>query len=176
MRRSKLSVLAFLIMMGLIPLYAQTCTNCWHPNTKLLDSAANYRYSPDGAVSLDHDVKRFYQLLRDKQWEETYQLRAKAFRESVRESDYLSEAESDGKQWGLANYEILSVQFAQSHVSSTSPDEAILICKFTELPNCAVSYSTVFWHKEDGVWKCLSAGPTGLWIFEGMRTPSIDWR
>jgi hypothetical protein len=129
----------------------------------------------DAASTLAHDLKRFYQLLRDKQWHETYELRAKAFREDVRESDYLAEAKNAEKHWGLVNYDVLSAGF-QNAYGSTNVDEAILICKFTELPDYAVSYSTVFWHKEDGVWKCLSAGPRKLGIFRGTRPPIIDWR
>jgi len=149
----------------------------WHPNTAILDEAAKYTdpVRGDAASTLEHDLKRFYESLRDKKWHETYILRAKAFQEDVQESDYLEEAEKHGKRWGLANYEILSDTFCNT-IGSTNLDEAILICKFTELPDYTVSYSTVFWHKENGIWKCLSAGPINLRIFRGTRPPIIDWR
>jgi len=129
----------------------------------------------DAESTLAHDLKRFYQLLRDKQWHEAYELRAKAFREVVLETYYLAEVKKADEHWGLVNYDILSVEFSNS-IGGTNLDQAILICKFTELPDYAVSYSTVFWHKEDGVWKCLSAGPRKLSIFMGTRPPMIDWR
>jgi hypothetical protein len=129
----------------------------------------------DAASTLTHDLKRFYQLLRDKQWHETYELRAKAYREDVRESDYLAGAKKAEKLWGLVNYDVLSAGFENSS-DGTNLDQATLICKFTELPDYAVSYSTVFWHKEDGVWKCLSASPRKLGIFRETRPPIIDWR
>jgi hypothetical protein len=155
----------------------ETNTNDWHPNTRLLDLAVRDHdpFTGDAGSTLAHDVKRFYQLLRDKQWHETYELRAKAFREDTPEADYLTTAKKAEKIWGLVNYEVLSVKF-QNSPETTNVDEAILICKFTELPDYAVSYSTVFWHKEDGGWKCLSAGPFKLDIFSGTRTPIIDWR
>jgi len=155
----------------------EASTNVWHPDTKRLDLIARLHdpFTGDAASTLAHDVKNFYQLLRDKKWHETYELRAKAFREDTPESDYLAEAKKAEKRWGLANYDILSVGF-RSSPGSTNTDEAILICKFTELPDRAVSYSTIFWHREGGVWKCLSAGPVKLSIFNGTRVPIIDWR
>jgi hypothetical protein len=155
----------------------ETSTNNWHPNTKLLDLGAkqNDPFMGDAGSTLARDVKHFYQVLRDKQWKETYQLRAKVFRKDVLESDYLAKAKKAEKIWGLVNYDVLSVKF-QSSYGATNVDEAILICKFTELPDYDESYSTVFWHKEDGVWKCLSAGPYKLDIFQGTRLPIIDWR
>jgi hypothetical protein len=152
-------------------------TNVWHPNTQKLDLMAKI-HDPammDAGSTLAHDVKRFYELLRDKQWHETYELRARAFRKDVSESDYLAEAKKAEKLWGLVNYDVLTVGL-RSSPGSTNCDEAILICKFTELPDSAESYSTVFWHKEEGVWKCLSAGPFKLSIFDGTRPPTIDWR
>jgi hypothetical protein len=155
----------------------ETSTNDWHANASLLDETAKYAdpVMMDAASTLAHDLKRFYQLLRDKQWHESYELRAKAFREVVRESDYLAEAKNAEKLWGLVNYDVLSVEFRSSY-GSTNVDEAILICKFTELPDYEVSYSTVWWHKEDGVWKCLSAGPRKLSIFREVPLPFVDWR
>ena len=152
-------------------------TNNWHPNTRLLDLAAGQHdsFMGDAGSTLAHDVKHFYQVLRDKQWHETYELRAKAFREDTPKSDYLAEAKRAENLWGLVNYDILNVGF-RSSIGSTNTDEAILICKFVELPDYAVSYSTVFWHREDGVWKCMSAGPFKLSIFRGTRPPIIDWR
>jgi hypothetical protein len=155
----------------------ETNRNSWHSNTRILDETAKHAdpVMMHAASSLAHDLKRFYQLLRDKQWHQTYELRAKAFREDVRESDYLAEAKNVEKLWGLVNYDVLSAGFQNSY-GSTNLDEAILICKFTELPDYEVSYSTVFWHKENGVWKCLSAGPRKLGIFRETRPPIIDWR
>lgn len=155
----------------------ETNKDYWHPNASILDETAKHADSVtmDAASTLAHDLKKFYQLLRDKQWHETYELRAKAFQEDVRESDYLAKAKAAEKVWGLVNYDVLSVEFRNSY-GATNVDEAILICKFTELPDYAVSYSTVFWHKEDGVWKCLSAGPHKLGILKETRMPIIDWR
>jgi hypothetical protein len=149
----------------------------WHPNTRILDESAKHAdpVTKDAGSTLAHDLKRFYQLLRDKQWHETYKLRARAFRHDVPESIYLEEAKKAEKLWGLVNYEVLSGEFQNSY-GSTNIDEAALICKFTELPDYAVSYSTVYWHKENGVWKCLSAGPFKLSIFRATRPPFIDWR
>jgi hypothetical protein len=153
-----------------------TNRNYWHPTSRL-DEAAKHAdpVMMDAASTLVHDLKRFYQLLRDKQWHETYELHAKAFREDVRESDYLAEAKKAEKLWGLVNYDVLSSEF-QNSPGGTNFDQAILICKFIEFPDYAVSYSTVFWHKEDGVWKCLSAGPFKLSMFRGTRPPIIDWK
>lgn len=152
-------------------------TNGWNPNTKLLDSGAK----PHGSLAksagdtLARDVKRFYQLLRDKKWHETYMFRAKAFREDISESQYLAIAIKNEKTWGLVNYEVLSAKL-QSSINSTNLDTAVLICKFTELPGSEDSYATVYWHMEEGGWKCLSAGPSKLDIFDGTRPPIIDWR
>jgi hypothetical protein len=155
----------------------ETSTNDWHPNTKKLDFNAKYPNPRmgDAESTLAHDVKSFYQLLRDKKWHQTYELRAKVFREAVQESDYFAEAINAEKLWGLVDYDVLSVEFRNS-IDSTNVDEAILICKFIELPDYAVSYSTVWWHKEDGIWKCLSAGPRKLSIFRETRLPFVDWR
>jgi hypothetical protein len=149
----------------------------WHANTRILDETAKHAdpVTMDAASTLARDMTRFYQLLRDKQWHETYELRARAFREDVRESDYLTEAKQAEKLWGLVNYDVLSAAFQNSY-GGTNVDQAIVICKFTELPDYVVSYSTVFWHKEGGVWKCLSAGPHRLGIFRGTRPPIIDWK
>ncbi len=152
-------------------------TGDWFPDTELLDLAAR-RHDPftgDAGSTLTRDVKRFYELLRDKKWHETYELRAKAFREDMLETDYLAEAIKYEDSWGLVDYGVLSLGFSNS-VGSTNVDQAVLICKFTELPDHAVSYSTVYWHKEEGVWKCLSAGPSKLSIFAGLRPPVVDWR
>jgi hypothetical protein len=178
-QRSTISLAACLIALFVIGAQAQQAsTNSWHPNTKLLGSDASRPPDPftgDAATTLAHDVKQFYELLRDKQWIQTYKSRAKAFREDISEDQYLAEVKERGELWGLANYDVLSVTF-RSSISSTNVDEAILICKFTELPAHSVSYSTVFWHREDGAWKCLSAGPNRLTIFNGTRVPTIDWR
>lgn len=154
-----------------------TSTNDWNPNTKLLDSGTKPHgsFSKSAGGALAHDVKVFYQLLRDKKWHETYMLRAKAFREDILEPDYLATAIKNENTWGLVNYEILSAKF-QSSIDSTNIDTAILICKFTELPGREGSYATVYWHLEEGVWKCLSAGPSKMDIFNGTRPPIIDWR
>ena len=165
------------VLVGCEPHSQGQDTNVWHPNNRLLDLTAKI-HDPsmmDAGTTLAHDVKEFYQLLRNKKWHETYELRARAFREDVAQSDYLAEAEKAGKHWGLVNYEVLSVGF-QNAGGSTNCDEAILICKFTEMPNSEESYSTVYWHREDGVWKCLSAGPRKLSIFRATRPPIIDWR
>lgn len=152
-------------------------SNSWHPNTSILDETAKHAdpVTSDAARTLAQDLRRFYQLLRDKQWRKTYELHARAFRKDVRESDYLAEAKNAERLWGLANYDVLSAGFRNSY-GGTNLDEATLICKFTELPDYAVSYSTVFWHREDGVWKCLFAGPRKLGIFRETRPPIIDWR
>ena len=141
-------------------------TSGWHPNIQLLDAAAR---TSQQASALAGDVKEFYQLLRDKRWHETYVRRAKAFQEDVLESDYIARAEKYESKWGLANYEVLSVEFYDS-------DVVLLVCKFTELPDYADAYSAVFWHREGGAWKCLSAGPKKLTIFSGTRPPKVDWR
>ena len=154
----------------------ETNRNSWHPNTRLLDDTKHGDpVSIDATSTLARDVKSFYELLRDKHWHETYQRRAKAFREDVLESDYIQEAKKAEKLWGLVNYEVLSGEFSNTP-PGTNVDQAILICKFTELPGYTVSYSTVFWHKENGVWKCLSAGPHKLGIFRGTRPPFINWK
>ena len=178
MNRYHLPIICLIIASVVVAAHSQeTITNDWHPNTRLLDLSAK-QYDPiikDDGITLARDVKKFYQLLRDKRWHETYELRAKAFREDSPETDFLATAEKEGKLWGLVNYDVLSIQF-QNSLNTTNMDTAILICKFTELPDYAVSYSTVFWHREDGVWKCLSAGPSKLTIFQGTRGPFVDWR
>jgi hypothetical protein len=179
MNRYNLSIICLILSSIVVGAYAQgTSTNDWHPNTRLLDLAAREHdsFEGDAGRTLARDVKKFYELLRDKKWHETYELRAKAFREDMLETDYLAEAIKQENRWGLVNYEVLSLGFQNSIPDSTNLDQAILICKFTELPDNVVSYSTVYWHKEDGVWKCLSAGPSNLSISEGTRVPFIDWR
>ena len=147
------------------------------PITRRLDESAEHGdpTSKEAASTLARDLKRFYELLRDKKWSETYEMRAGVFRKIVPKSYYLAEAQKAQKFWALVSYEVLSVEF-RSFQGRTNIDEAILICKFTELPGRHVSYSTVFWHKEDGVWKCLSAGPRKLSIFNGTTPPMIDWK
>ena len=131
-------------------------TNTWNPNTKNLDEVA--LNDPD-LVSLNHDVKNFYELLHKKDWKATYELRSKRFRKDFPEALYLSWAQKEVSRWELTDYEILSV-------TTQNTDEAALICKFIELPGPITSYATVDWHKEeDGVWRCDAAGPTGSIIF-----------
>ncbi|HTB82813.1 MAG TPA: hypothetical protein VK742_04095 [Candidatus Sulfotelmatobacter sp.] len=171
------SVAAAILVSVAVSAYSQEVnTNGWHPDTRRLDSAADYP-GPfgDAASTLTHDVTNFYQLLRDKKWHETYELHAKAFRHDCPKDVYLAHALRGEKNWGLVNYEVLSLGFDNS-LGSTNMDQAVLICKFTELPGNTDSYSTVYWHKEDGVWRCLSAGPDKLSIFHGPRTPIVDWR
>lgn len=153
---------------------AESHTNGWHFDIRLLDLAAQ-DHANDAGSTLARDVKRFYQLLHDKQWKKTYELRAKAFREDVSESAYLAEAIKDEGIWGLVDYDVLSIKF-QNSPGATNLDTAVLICKFTELPDYAVSYSAVYWHYEEGIWKCLSAGPSKLGIFRGTRPTFVDWR
>jgi hypothetical protein len=179
MNRHHLLIICLIVMsVAIVARSQETNTNDWHPNTRLLDLAARRHdsFEGDAGSTLARDVKKFYELLRDKKWHETYELRAKCFREDMLETDYLAEAIKYENIWGLVNYEVLSLGFQNSIPDSTNLDQAILICKFTELPDKAVSYSTVYWHKEDGVWKCLSAGPSKLSIFTGLRLPFVDWR
>ena len=174
----RLPIICFIAAAAICTSYSQEIsTNDWRPNTRMLDDIAKINDPPmtDAARTLAHDLKRFYQLLRDKQWQETYELRAKAFRKDTPLDGYIAEARQAGKDWGLANYEVLSVGF-QSWIGSTNVDEAILICRFTELPGYKISYATVFWHKEDGVWRCMSAGPSRLHFLRGTRPPYMDWR
>jgi hypothetical protein len=181
MNRFHIPIICLIASSIVVAVFAQeTSTNDWHPNTKLLDSIAKqndpFMDMGDAGSTLARDAENFYQLLHDKKWHETYELHAKAFREDNRESDYLTTAKKIENKWSLVNYEILNVQFYNSY-GSTNTDEAILICKFKELRDYEDSYSTVYWHKEDGVWKCLSAGPSKFSIFEGAtRPPIIDWR
>jgi len=106
----------------------ETSTNDWYSNTSILEETSKHAdpLTRDAASTLVHDLKRFYQLLRDKQWHETYELRAKVFREVVRESDYLAEAKRAEKLWGLVNYEVLSAEFRNAYVG-TNVDQAIII-------------------------------------------------
>jgi hypothetical protein len=147
----------------------------WNPNTRLLDLPAQRQRSFEQDRILAIDVENFYLALRDKKWPETYKGRARAFQEDFPATEYLAEAINSGKRWGLANYEVLSATLMNSGPTNDM-DVAILICKFTELPLYTDSYSTVYWHREDGHWKCLSAGPHGLGIFGATRPPIIDWR
>jgi hypothetical protein len=133
-----------------------------------------YDPSDTNDAALEHDVRTFYKLLRDKQWPAAYDMRAKAFRETCPKAAYLRMAEEEGKDWGLANYEVLSAEMDEEDDSGSYT--AVLICKFVELPGDAVSYSTVYWHNEDGSWKCLNAGPKGMDIFSGGEGPYINWR
>jgi hypothetical protein len=169
-------ILLALSFVGFAASAGDISTNAWHPNTRLLDLAEQRHDSNtnDATNTLARDVKKFYELLRDKKWKETYKLRAKAFRKDFLEADYLVRGELTGNNWGLVNYEVLSVKFQNSY-GSENFDQAMLIFKFTELPG-KDSYSVVYWHHEDGVWRCLSAGPSRLDIFEGTRAPIIDWR
>jgi hypothetical protein len=169
-----------LIIAGLLAcsgLSLQADTNSWRANTRKLDESAKVQnpITLDAASTLAHDLKKFYELLRDKKWHETYEFRAKAFREDVSEANYIAEVKEAEKEWGLVSYDVLSVHFVASP-GATNIDEAILICRFKELPDNSESYSTVFWHKEDGGWKCLSAGPHKLSAFDGTRPPVIDWK
>jgi hypothetical protein len=129
---------------------SENTNGAWNPNTERLDDTASQ--APE-FVSLDHDVKNFYAILHQKDWKSTYQLRWKSFKRSMPETTYLDWAKEEGTNWELANYEILSVQMYNNN-------DAILICKFIELPGPLTSYSVVNWRKEqDGVWRCDSAGP-----------------
>ncbi len=56
----------------------ETSTNDWYPKTRLLDLAAR-DYAKGVGDTLARDVKQFYQLLRDKQWKETYETTCKGF-------------------------------------------------------------------------------------------------
>jgi hypothetical protein len=130
--------------------------NNWSPNTENLELAA----ADDPSIaSLDHDVKHFYELLRNRDWKATYKLRSKTFRKDFPEATYLTLANQEGMQWGLSNYDVLSVKTYNSA-------SATIIFKFTELPGPLTSYAAVDWHREeDGVWRCDSAGPDRLTIF-----------
>lgn len=153
-------------------------TNYWNPDTKRLDLSAKHISDPewrDATITLERDLTRFYQLLRDKQWHETYKLRAKAYRHDVPERHYIAQAKLFGKEWGLANYDVLAVRF-ENAVNETNIGQAVLICKFVELPGYVTSYATVYWHREDGIWKCMSAGPSNLPICSGTRPPFMDWQ
>jgi len=180
MNRYLLPIFCLILTSVVTTAYSQeTNTNDWHPNTKKLDFIAKHPdpHIGDAGSTLARDIKSFYELLRDKKWHKTYELQAKAFRELNPESGYLASALKYENIWGLVNYEVLSVEFCNSSPDSKDVDEAILICKFTELPDYENSYATVFWHREDGIWKCLSAGPSKLRIFEGaISPPIIDWR
>jgi len=166
MKRANLYIIVLALSILMAACSREKKESEWHPDVQQLDALA--RRDPEGA-RLAHDVEIFYQNLRDKKWHETYEGRAKAFREDMLESEYLRYAKKYENQWGLVNYEVLSGELHGS-------DVAVFICKFTELPDYTDSYSAVFWHKEDGVWKCLSAGPKKLSIFDGTRPPIIDWR
>jgi hypothetical protein len=152
-------------------------TNDWHANTSLLDFNAKHGDPAmrEASSSLARDVKVFYQSLRDKQWHKSYVMHAKVYRDIVMEPTYLAETIKYENIWGLVNYDVLSIQFRHTY-DSTNINEGILICKFTELPDYAVAYSTVWWHKEEGGWKCLSAGPIKLSAFKEIISPFVDWR
>jgi hypothetical protein len=131
----------------------------WNPKTDRLDKLVA---SDPSLVDFARDVKDFYVGLRKKDWALTYARRWKTFRQDCPEGVYLKTARAEGQDWGLLDYEILSVDRHDS-------DEVVLICKFIELPDSAVSYGTVRWHNEDGIWRCDCAGPERLSIFRYMR-------
>src|SRR5580704_12419910 len=111
MNRYRLSIICLIVSSFVVTGCSQeTNTNDWHPNTRLLDLAAREhdQFMGDAGNTLARDVKNFYQLLRYKNWHETYELRAKAFREDTLESDYLATAKKSEKVWGLVNYDVLN--------------------------------------------------------------------
>lgn len=138
----------------LIP-QSEISTN-WNPDTEDLDLGARY---DETYLELDHAVTNFYNLLRKKDWNATYDLRWKTFRESITKETYINDGEKEMPDWQLANYDILSEE-------TYNDDDALLICRFVELPGPRVAYSMVNWRKEhDGVWRCNVAGPTSLSLF-----------
>ena len=133
--------------------------NIWNPKTKYLDQLS---LDNTNFVNLARDVKDFYNYLEKKDWESAYERRWKTYRQDFPKNIYIKTANSEGRYWGLINYEILSVETHNS-------DEAVLICKFVELPDSATAYATVRWRNEDGTWKCDAAGPEKLSIFRYTR-------
>jgi hypothetical protein len=132
----------------------------WHPDTKDLDLTA--REEPE-FLSLDRDVKNFYELLHNKDWKATYALRWQAFRRVVSEQIYISGCEQELPKWELTDYDILSVHMYNS-------DDAIVVCRFIEMPGPTTTYSVVDWRKEkDGVWRCDAAGPGLMRMFQSFN-------
>ena len=132
----------------------------WKPDTQKLDDAVG---SSPNSLSLDNNVKNFYELLHKKDWKATYDLRWKAFKKDIPEEMYIKSGQVAGATWKLLNYEVLSV-------SVYNDDDAMLICRFVELPGPTVSYSVINWRKEeDGIWRCDAAGPERLTILQYLR-------
>lgn len=132
----------------------------WNPDTRALDDMP---VNDANCVTLDQDVRKFYDLLREKDWGAAYDFRSKTFKSDFPETTYLNWAQQEATNWELADYEVLSV-------SRYGTDDAALRCKFIELPGPIISYATVNWHKEkDGVWRCNAAGPIKLPIFLSTR-------
>jgi hypothetical protein len=144
--------------------HQSNATDTWNPKTERLDQLS---LDDTNFASFANDVKKFYELLRKKDWKATYERRWKTFRQDLPEELYLNLAKKEGSNWGLQDFEILSIETHDSN-------KATLICKFVELPGSTVVYSTVRWHKEDDIWKCDIAGPSDLTIFRYTRNVEQD--
>jgi len=102
-------------------------------------------------------VTTFYDFLRDKQWEKTYECRTKVFKKNIGKALYINGMEDDGKEWKLANYKINGVDVFGN-------DKIRLILELFESNGHGLlhSYSVVWWKNEDGRWRCEEEGPIKL--------------
>jgi hypothetical protein len=128
----------------------------WCPDIEKLDLSSKY----DADIStLAHDVESFYENMRMKNWKPTYESRWKRFKEVASEATYLNDVEHEIPDWQLLNYDVLSIHEYGS-------DDAVLICRFVEMPGPTTTYSVVDWRKEsDGKWRCDVAGPERKLMF-----------
>jgi hypothetical protein len=133
----------------------------WKPDTKKIDALIGRDGIPGSNIVFA--VHKFYDSMRAKQWDRTYEFRTAAFRRSVPRDLYLRSMQRDGQKWKLLDYKILAVDVYGEKVR--------LVVEFTEMPGNHKGVSVVWWKNEINGWRCEEAGPFLLNLAKRVTSP-----
>ena len=118
----------------------------WAPDIHLLKGVP----VPESGAFIEN-VVRFYELFRDKKWEDTYAYRTKRFKKLVSSSIYIKSFEQCDKSWHLYNYKVKSV-------TVYSKVRVQLVVELFEAKKQVSTFRVVDWFFEDGAWKIENDG------------------
>jgi|GEM_PF-5177554 len=120
----------------------------WNPDVHLLEGVP----VPENGF-FKRDFVRFYQLFRDKKWEDTYVYRTRQFKSLVSNSVYVKAFDLCDPAWHLYNYNVKSVTvFSEVRVQ--------LVVELFEAKKQVSTFRVVDWVFEDGAWKIENDGST----------------
>ena len=145
---------------------SQQKSSSWNPDIGKLYALAQFD-DPD-LIDFVETVKRYYDSLRDKDWESTYAYRTSSFRNDVSRSFYKQTMQRREDRWALLHYEVMSVDV---FVNPYGEKQARLVIRIVQAPLSHENIAVVWWKREESGWRAEESGADLLPLSRRFSTP-----